>query len=228
MLRSCLSLAVLVLASACAAERPAREPEVTTTSARIDTLPKSTTPTTALEPPTSQIATEYLEAPTRPTLIEPPSTMTAGLGDSQIVGVTNAANDFEVEQARLALRRATDGRTKDLAQLLYDHHRDAKSRANRLTSSLGLAAAPTATSARLETEGRKALATLEGQSRRIDFDRAYLQVQVRQLRELLDVLDYELIPSVQHADLKKWLLELRPVVAEDFTRVSELQQTLSK
>ena len=218
------TLVVLVLASACAAERPAREPEVTTTSARIDTLPKSTTPT-ALEPPTSQIATEYLEGPMRPTLIEPPA---AGLGDSQIVGITNAANDFEVEQARLALRRATDGRTKDLAQLLYDHHRDAKSRVSRLTSSFGLAAAPTATSIRLENEGRGALATLEGQSRRIDFDQAYLQLQVTQHRELLDLLDYQLIPSAHQVELKKWLLELRPVVAEDFTRVSELQQTLSK
>lgn len=215
---------VAVALAACGVEHRAREPEVTTTSARIETVPRSTGSALPLEPALPEAPIGVPAAAPMPVRVEAPA---AGLRDSQIAAITDEANEAAVLEARLALARASDVQVKDFAQLVYDHRRDAKLQQRMLLSSRNVSAEPTATSARIAEEGDRALLSLSGLSLRVGFDRAYVQQQVTEHRRLLDALDYELIPAARDVELRKLLVEWRPRVSEDLDRALMLQGILS-
>jgi len=215
---------VAAVLAACGVEHRAREPEVTTTAARIETVPLSTGSAMPLEPAIPEAPVGVPAAAPMPVRVETPA---AGLRDSQIAAITDEANEATVLEARLALARASDVQVKEFAQLVYDHRRDAKLQQRMLMSSRNLSAEPTAASAHIAEEGDRALLSLSSLSLRISFDRAYVQQQVMEHRRLLDALDYELIPAARDVELRKLLIEWRPRVSEDLDRALMLRGILS-
>ena len=219
-----LRVAIIAVAlAACGAPHRAREPEVTTTSARIETVPGTTGSAVPLEPPAAEAAVVPAAAPL-PVRVEAPG---AGERDAQIAAITNEANEAAMLEARLAVARASDVQVKEFAQLVYDHRHDAKLQQHMLMSSRSLSTEPTAASARIAEEGDRALIALSSLSLRVGFDRAYIQQQVMEHRRLLDALDYELIPAARDVELRKLLIEWRPRVSEDLDRALMLQGVLS-
>ncbi len=211
-------LFVTTLAVACASE-PAKSPTTTTTSS---TMPS---PTTA-EPINVDI--ETMESP-QPTA--PPTNMTLSpdttMSDAQIAAITDAANTGEIEQAKVALRHAKDQRVRDFAQMMIEHHSDAKTKQGMLMSSMNLSDDPTSTSMRISSDGQSALGSLQSAGAN-DFDKMYIELQVREHRDVLDMLDNKLIPSAHSADFKRALVDFRPKVADHLKRAEDLQQILAK
>lgn len=218
------TLAVVLVAACGGVQQPAREPDRTTTTAAVVHPGRVETSSIPREPQTPSAAAEELDVPVVPTRIEPPAT---GLDDGRIAGIAHAIDQMQMEQARLALGRAKDGRVRDLAQLLYDHHHAAEARWAMILSSLDITASPTATSAALEVRAPNALASLRGGSLQIDFDKAYVALQVREHKQMLDTIDEELAPSARAVQVQQWLLGFRAQVADDYARALALQQTLA-
>lgn len=125
--------------------------------------------------------------------------------DAEFVQKASVGNTFEVEEAKLALERATDQRLKDFAQKMMADHGDAM---KKLADAAGKA-------------GQKAdmmldkphgamvdnLKALNG----TDFDKIYIADQVMAHAETVALLsDY--IQNGQNGDLKAWAKEALPVV----------------
>jgi predicted outer membrane protein len=130
----------------------------------------------------------------------------ADTDDVRIVTIVHDASDAAVSRADYALGHARDGRVRDFAQLVRDRHHEA---------ALGLSLVVITSS---KTEDPP-------QAMQVDFDRAYVDVELRATSRVLDMLD-RFTPEATTLELRKRLMDLRPRMADLYTRAFELQQAL--
>jgi putative membrane protein len=151
--------------------------------------------------------------------------MGMALSDPQIVAIADAANKGEVDEAKLAVKKAKDPQVKQFAQMMLTDHGDALNKTKQLSSQLNITPETTQTSTQLQTDSQNAISSLSGQSG-ADFDKAYIDLQVKDHQQVLNDLDTKLIPSAHNADLKKQLTDLRPKIAEHLQKAQQIQQKL--
>jgi putative membrane protein len=147
------------------------------------------------------------------------------LNDSQIAAITDAANKGEIEQAKLAVRKAKDPQVKQFAQMMIDHHGTEQKKEQQLCTTLNLQPETTQTSTQLQTDSQNAISSLSSQNG-ADFDKAYIDLQVKEHRDVLDSIDNKLIPNAKNAQLKSALEAFRPKVQEHLQKAQEIQQKL--
>jgi putative membrane protein len=129
-----------------------------------------------------------------------------GLSDADIAAVLDSAGKAERRLAREALKRATSARVRQLAQRVLSDHGAAK--LEKVERSVPLVATDNATSAELTSSGARAAAGLASANDQ-DFDRLYIDALAGEERHLVQLLDGELIPQAQDAELRMLLQELR-------------------
>jgi putative membrane protein len=201
----------------------AREPDTAMTPA-AETPPESMAPAsdTTAEPspaPTTP-ASEAQPAPANP-----PAAAPAALTDEQIAAVTDAANDAEVQQAKLAQNSAKNARVKKFAAMMIQDHTQAKQKQKKLLTKLNVAPADNTLATELKTGSTQKLdelKTLKG----ADFDRSYMDAQVNAHQKVLDAFDNQLIPNAKNAELKALLTEIRPKIAAHLDEAKSIQQAL--
>ncbi len=147
------------------------------------------------------------------------------LTDAQIAAITDAANKGEIEQAKLALRKAKDPQVKLYAQMMIDHHGSEQKKEQALCTSLSLQPETTQMSTQLQTDSQSAISSLSSQSG-ADFDKAYIDLQVKEHKDVLDAIDNKLVPNAKNAQLKQALTDFRPKVQEHMQKAMEIQQKL--
>jgi putative membrane protein len=129
------------------------------------------------------------------------------LTDAQILGVADTANAGEVAQANIALTKAQKDSVKQFAQLMVKDHSAAKDKGRAIGKELGLIAAPSGLSSGIQKDGDEASAKLE-KAQSTNFDRTYMQIQVRLHQKVLKTLD-DLIPQADAAQVKDLLTDMR-------------------
>lgn len=144
------------------------------------------------------------------------------LTDPQIAAVTDAVNTAEIEQARLAQSKSTNDKVQSFAGMMIEHHGQAK----RKQTTLGIAEAESPLSLKLAAKTHTTMEQLKQKSGS-EFDRAYLKAQVEGHQDVLDAIDQQLLPHVQNAQLKAYLEELRPQVAEHLARAQSAEDALA-
>jgi len=147
------------------------------------------------------------------------------LTDAQIAAITDAANKGEIEQAKLAVRKAKDPQVKAFAQMMIDHHGTEQKKEQQLATTLSLTPETTQTSTQLQTDSQNAISSLSSQNG-ADFDKAYMDLQVKEHKDVLDAIDNKLIPNAKNAQLKSALEAFRPKVQEHLQKAQEIQQKL--
>ncbi len=147
--------------------------------------------------------------------------MGMALSDAQIVAIADAANKGEVDQGKLAVKKAKDAQVKQFAQMMVTDHTDATNKVKQLN----IQPETTQTSTQLQTDSQNAISSLSGQTG-TDFDKAYIDLQVKEHQQVLNDLDQKLIPSAHNADLKKQLTDLRPKIAAHLQQAQQIQQKL--
>jgi putative membrane protein len=218
-----LSLAVVL--GACGHAQPAKSPDSMSTpvsnaaaapapadpAAGISTIPLSATPTAG----SGMVADNTAGAPeAQPTLT-----------DNQILGFTHAANAGEIEQGRLAQRKAKDSKVKAFAAMMVKEHTDADNKGQALAKKANLKPEPSPTTESLKTGAEAATSTLKSEMG-ADFDRSYVDTQVKEHQDVLDTLDQKLIPSATNADLKTYLADVRAAVAMHLQHAEDLQKQM--
>lgn len=195
-------LVVAVACIACGAHREMRalDDVTTTTSAVIRPARVATVETPVVED-------EALAS--RPTPVAAPTNAPDDVG---IASTVERTSDAAVARADLALRYVRDVRVRDFAQLVRDRNHDAKTGLSFIVVSPDVAQPPTS------------LQALSAQSQ-IDFDRAYVNMELSAINQELGMLD-ELTPRAATPELRKRLMDLRPQLADLYTRAYELQQIL--
>lgn len=149
------------------------------------------------------------------------------LSDAQIARIDQTLNSTEVAQAKLAAVKAQSARVKRFAQhLLLDHER-AFEEDVALARKIGNAPSDSSLSEELASTGRQTLERLE-RAGAAAFDKLYVDGQVQQHQEVLDLLENHLIPRAVDPDLKSQLEKARSMVDGHLSAAKEIQQTLAK
>jgi len=146
--------------------------------------------------------------------------------DGQIAGFMDAVDKAEVKQARLALQRAKDPQVKALAQYMLTQHGQMDRSQQHLLSAQHITAESTPASTQLESDSASNLTSLESKSG-TDFDKAYIDLQVKEHQQVLGMLDNSMIPAAHNADFKQQLMNEKPKLEEHLRRAQALQQKLS-
>ena len=164
-----------------------------------------------------------------PQQTQPQQGMSNGLNDAQILAITNAANEGEIDQAKIALRTPRQGSPGEVAfaQMMVDQHGQAQRQSQQLATSAGITAESTAASTQLQSDSQNSLASLTGLNGS-DFDKAYIDLQVKEHKDVLDTIDSKLLPAARNDELKKQLTEVRAKVADHLQRAQNIQQSLAR
>ncbi len=148
------------------------------------------------------------------------------LTDEQIVGITEAVNKGEIEQAKVAQKKAKNPRVKKFASHMISQHTKAKQKGAKLVKQTKLTVADSAVATDLQSKTTEQLEKLKA-AEVPDFDKDYTDGQVAQHQEVLDLLNTQLIPSATHPDLKARLEEERSMVEEHLTEAKDIQASLA-
>jgi putative membrane protein len=157
-----------------------------------------------------------------------PAPAVAPLSDDAILQVTHTANLGEIEQATLALAKARDSRVKQLATMMLKEHTAADAKGMTLVKSAHLNPLKSEVSTSLESDAQAATSALKSQSAGADFDKAYVDTQVKEHQAVLDTIDQKLIPAANNADLRSYLGDVRPKIAKHLEHALELQKQMAK
>jgi putative membrane protein len=181
--------------------------------------PPEPAPQAAPEPPPPPVAAPEPPPPPAPPP-EPPLT------DEQIAAVSDASNTAEIETSKLAQTKAKDARVKKFAAMMVNHHTDAKKKQAKLLTKEKLTPAESPVSSKVKSDAETGVASLKSATG-AEFDRAYIDMQVKMHEDTLSAIDGKLLPNVKHADLKAQLQDLRPKVEDHLKQAKELQASLS-
>jgi len=154
------------------------------------------------------------------------TTTTQSLTDSQILYVLHAANVSEIEQARMAQTKAQNARVKRFAAMMLEDHGQADAKANEVAKKTQSSLAPSQTSERLESDAKQLSSKVAAQQGS-DFDRAYIDAQVKGHRAVLQSIDRELLPAVRSTEVKDLVQTVRAKVEGHLTEAEQIQKGLA-
>lgn len=138
----------------------------------------------------------------------------APLDDSKILGVLDVANVSDIEQGELALSRAHAQSVKAFARTMVKEHTEAKDDERAVAKRLGISITPSPTSNDLKESSNQVVAGLRPM-RKNRFDRAYMDSQVNVHKRLLSLIDGQLLPGAQSAEVKSLVSDVRTHVERD-------------
>jgi len=147
------------------------------------------------------------------------------LTDGEIVQVTSTANTGEIEMAQLAAKSATNTDVKNFAAMLLTQHRDMETKGKALATKAKITPADNDASTALKTGVASTVSNLKTQKGK-DFDKAYMEAQVKAHRDVLNLFDNKLLPNAQNGELKTLLTDARSHVASHLAKAEEIQGKL--
>jgi putative membrane protein len=147
------------------------------------------------------------------------------LTDAEIVAVTSTANNGEIDMANLATKTATNADVKNFAAMMITQHRDMETKGKALAAKAKITPADNDASTALKTDVQSTITSLKTQKGK-DFDKAYMESQVKAHRDVLNLFDNKLLPNAQNGDLKTLLTDGRSHVAAHLAKAEEIQKKL--
>jgi putative membrane protein len=150
----------------------------------------------------------------------------APLTENQIVGLINTANNAEIEAGKVASSKAQKQEVKDFAAKMVVDHTASNVAIDALEVKSGLKREESETSKELKKTTDDMVDNLKN-AKDADFDRAYIDAQVKMHQELLTALDQTLIPAAKNADLKAFLTDKRATVEAHLNLAKQIQAGLA-
>lgn len=145
--------------------------------------------------------------------------------DPQIVGIVVAANQIDIDYARLALQKSNNKDVRGFAQQMAADHSALQKAVGNLGAKLKVTAAESDTSNALRSQAQQTterLNALQGSA----FDKAYVDNEVAYHKAVIQVVSTVLIPNVQNAELKKALQGAAPLFQGHLEHAQMVQEHL--
>jgi putative membrane protein len=145
--------------------------------------------------------------------------------DPQIVGVVTAADEIDIDAAKLALKKTKNDQVKQFAQQMIDDHTKLQTSVNDLGKKLGVKPEESDISKSLRSaaaEENKKLQGLKGKA----FDKEYVDHEVAYHKQVLDAAGNVLIPNAQNAELKSALQGAAPLLQGHLDHAKQIQASL--
>ena len=144
--------------------------------------------------------------------------------DSQILGILATVDTGEIQQAQIAIGKASDPSVKGFANHMVEAHTDAKQKGAAFAAQNNLTVATSPISEQLKTKGVSEVESLNAASDST-FDTTYLKAQIQQHEEVLNVIRTQLMSAARNQGLQ---VELRNTEKMVQSHIQEAQQILSK
>jgi len=165
-------------------------------------------------------ASQGSEAPPVPATGTVPMTK---LSDGQIAEILSTVDSGEIEQAQVALQRATRPEVRDFATHMVDQHTASKQAGAQLASQSGLTPAPSPKAAELKAASEKMLQTLNAADAS-NFDITYVDGQIAQHATVLKMIEDQLTPAVNDSALRDQLSTARGMVQRHLDQARQLNK----
>ncbi len=150
----------------------------------------------------------------------------SGLNDAQLAAVVHAMNDGEIQEAQLAETKASAASVKRYAQHLLNAHRDMMNKNSALLARLQIIPSDNSVSNQIKSDAQNELSTLRSM-RGKDFDRDYVDAQVRNHNKSLELVD-RVAPLVKNAEVRAQLQSDRTRIEAHLRDAERLQESLQK
>lgn len=147
------------------------------------------------------------------------------LSDGEVLAAATAANKGEMKMAELALKKATNPDVKRFAGHMKSAHHKALEQDKKLEQKAKIEGAESDLSTMLKSDTEKTLKEL-GDKKGKDFDRAYMDAQLKAHKDVLTALDNRLIPSAQSPEVKSLVTGMRGVVADHLAKAEEVSKKM--
>lgn len=217
-----LALPLFALAAACGGDaEPIKDPS----TAQTNPTPQDTRPVATTSNPPAEVAPPATPpvASSGPAPMPPPAP--EKMGDDQVLGALHVANQGEVEQGKLAKSKAKNANVKRFAEMMVKHHSEADAKATSISKKLTLQLATTQASSDLANAVKEKTTAMAGQLG-VDFDKAYIDAQVKEHEAVVDLIDKRLAPSAQAPEVKAYVDAVRSKVVQHLADAKELQAKL--
>ncbi len=145
--------------------------------------------------------------------------------DAQIAAIVVAANTVDINAGKLAQKQASDQTVKAFAKQMVTDHTGVNKEASDLVKKLNLTPEDNESSNSLKKDGEATIEKLKSMKAK-EFDRAYIDNEVKYHQSVIDTMDNTLIPSAQHASLKSLLLKVRPAFVSHLEHAKKLQSSM--
>lgn len=145
--------------------------------------------------------------------------------DPQIVGIVSAANQIDIDTAKLALKKTKNDQVKQYAQQMVDDHTKLQKSVDDLAKKLNVKPEPSDTSKSLHTAAATEMKKLRGLKGKA-FDKAYIDREVDFHQQVIDAASKVLIPNAQNAELKSALEGAAPMLQGHLERAKQIQSSM--
>ncbi len=150
----------------------------------------------------------------------------SGPTDPQIAAIVVAANQADIDAAKVAKSRAKSKDVKEFAATMVRDHEAVNKQAKALVKKLKVKPEANPTSKSLEDGGKaniKALKKLKG----ADFDKAYADHEVAYHQQVLDAINNTLLPNAKNPELKALIEKVTPAFQAHLEHAKKLQSDLA-
>ena len=144
------------------------------------------------------------------------------LNDAEIVHIVVTANQVDIENGELAKKKASNQDVHAFARLMIKESTDVNKQAKSLAAKLHVSPEDNTISKNLKADGKKSLDKLKNLSGS-EFDKAYIDVEIKLHQKIIDVADTKLVPNVKHEELKALLVKVHPSLASHLEYAETIQ-----
>jgi putative membrane protein len=127
---------------------------------------------------------------------------------SDVFAVLRNLHNAEIDQGKLAEKKATDPRVKAFASEAIKYHQERLAKDQQLMTALNVQPRDNKVSDEIKSSAEKQISSLSSLSG-ASFDRTYIDDQVNYYRAALDTFDNTLIPGTADPQMKNNVIELR-------------------
>lgn len=145
--------------------------------------------------------------------------------DPQIVGIVVAANQIDIDYAKLAMSKAKDKQVKGFARQMITDHTSVQTAVSDLAAKLNVTPADSESSDSLKAQAQQIMQKLRGLNGK-EFEKAYVDNEVAYHQAVIDATKTVLIPSAQNADLKSALQGAAPLFEGHLQHAQRVQAAI--
>jgi putative membrane protein len=147
------------------------------------------------------------------------------LDDATIVAIFDASNTYDIETGKLALQKSQTKAVRDLAQQFGHDHAAVRQQGRELAKKLNVTPTPPKENplAHDHEQALKNLKTKKG----AEFDRAYVDEEIRYHQAVLDAVSSTLLPAIKNAELKAFVEKVGPAFQGHLEAAKQLQKQLA-
>ena len=152
---------------------------------------------------------------------------TTKLTDPEIASVAVTANQIDIDNAAIALKKSKDQDVLKFAQTMTSDHKAVIDQAVKLVTKLGVTPKDNGMSQKLLADAKKSQKSLNGKSG-TEFNKAYVDNEVAYHKAVISAIETVLIPQSQNKELKDLLVNVLPAFKTHLEHAEMLQSKLPK